>query len=393
MQNTQDTKDTKENLSLYKVIVLVLCAIVTISSLYIMQPIQPLLVDEFDISITQVTLFTSVVLFSLAIAPIFYGYLLEKFQLRIILFLSLMAMGTFQSLLMFSPNFEVFLTLRILEALALPAALTATLTAMMRLDSKNIQKYIAIYVASTIFGGVLSRVGGGILTTIFSWEVTFLVLGLSTLCLGFFVLRFLRDDSKIQSARITTKAILEVFKDKRYILLYSGAFIVLFCFQGSLNFLPFEIKVLEPEISSAKIGFLYLGYIIGIITALFAGKIAYFLGTQRAMVLGFVIFGVAPLIMLLHSFWWLFISVFVLCIGMFITHSLLSVLTNSLSTQKRGITNGLYLAFYYMGGSIGTTFPSYLYHHYGWGFLCVFMSIILFFGAFVFLRFKILFNG
>lgn len=371
-----------------KIIVLILSAVVTISSLYIMQPIQPLLVKEFNISITQVTFFTSVVLFSLAIAPIFYGYLLEKFQMRVILFVSLIAMGTFQSLLAFSTSYEVFLFLRILEALALPAALTATLTAIMRLDSKNVQRYMAIYVASTIFGGVLSRVGGGIVTTIFSWEVTFLCLGLSTLCLGFFVLRFPQDSTKIQSAKITPKAILEVFRDKRYILLYMGAFMVLFCFQGALNFLPFEAKLLEPDISSAKIGFLYLGYIVGIITALLAGKIANLFGEQKAIVLGFVIFGIAPLIMLFRNFWWFFVSVFVLCIGMFIAHSILSVLTNSLSTKNKGITNGLYLAFYYMGGTIGATFPSYIYNHFGWGVLCLFVSSILFLGAFLFLQFK-----
>ena len=67
----------------YNLTTIMFSAIVIISTLYITQPIQPLLINEFQISTTQVTLFTSVILFALAIAPIFYGYLLEIILCRL----------------------------------------------------------------------------------------------------------------------------------------------------------------------------------------------------------------------------------------------------------------------------------------------------------------------
>ena len=82
----------------YNLTTIMFSAIVIISTLYITQPIQPLLINEFQISTTQVTLFTSVILFALAIAPIFYGYLLEKFDTKLILIASLMLLGVFQCL-------------------------------------------------------------------------------------------------------------------------------------------------------------------------------------------------------------------------------------------------------------------------------------------------------
>ncbi|WP_290455702.1 MFS transporter [Helicobacter rodentium] len=376
----------------YILFVVMLSAMVTISSLYITQPMQPLFMEEFGISIAQVTLFTSVVLLALAFAPIVYGYLLEKFDTRKVLFSSLCLIGVFQCLLCFARDYETFLSLRLLEALVIPAALTATLTTLMRLDAQNIQKYVSIYVAATVFGGVLSRVGGGFITSISSWQFTFAALGITTLIVAILSFR-IPQSSQMTNAKITPKIILELLKDKRYAILYMGAFLVLFCFQGALNFMPFEIKALNPEITPAQIGFLYLGYIIGIITALLVERIKRFVGGDlKAIIVGFIIFGIAPLIMLVKNFWWLFFAVFVICVGMFIVHSVLSAFVNSISVEKKGITNGLYLAFYYTGGTIVTTMPSYLYNHFGWEVLCLFLSGILFLSAFIFYKMRLIFK-
>ncbi|MBX7490818.1 MFS transporter [Helicobacter turcicus] len=377
----------------YTLLVVMLSAIVTISSIYITQPIHPLFAEIFGISIAQVTLFTSVVLLALAFAPIVYGYLLEKFDTRLILTTALTYIGILQCLLCFSQDYTTFLILRILEALMIPAALTAALTTLTRLDSKNIQKNISIYVASTVFGGALSRIGSGLITSLFSWQTTFALLGVTTLSVAF-MSYYLPKSDKLNSAKITPKIFIDFLKDKRYALLYMGAFLVLFCFQGALNLMPFEIKAINPNISSAEIGFLYTGYIIGIITALLASYITKIAkGALNAIILGFIIFGVAPLLMLIKGFWWMFFAVFVICIGMFIAHSVLSGFINNIQKEKKGITNGLYLAFYYTGGTCGTTLPSYLYEAFGWEVLCFVLSGILFGSAWLFYAYRGIFKG
>ncbi len=370
-----------------------LSAIVTISSIYVTQPIHPLFVEIFEISISQVTLFTSVTLLALAFSPIVYGYLLEKFDVRIILIFALTCIGILQCLLCLSQDYNTFLILRILESLMIPASLTASLTILTRLDSKNIQKYVSIYVASTVFGGAISRIGSGVITSLFSWQVTFMLLGITTLSVALMSYRIPKSN-KINSSKITPKIFLDFLGDKRYALLYIGAFLVLFCFQGALNLMPFEIKAIYPNISSAEIGFLYTGYVIGIITALLANFIIKISkGALNAIIFGFIIFGIAPLLMLIRDFWWMFFSVFVICIGMFIVHSVLSGFINSLQKDKKGITNGLYLTFYYAGGTCGTTLPSYFYNAFGWEVLCFVLSGVLFGSAWLFYMYRKIFKG
>ena len=52
--------------------------IVVLSIMYATQPLQPILAEEFHVSMTQSSLFTAIILLCLAIAPIFYGYILES---------------------------------------------------------------------------------------------------------------------------------------------------------------------------------------------------------------------------------------------------------------------------------------------------------------------------
>lgn len=362
-------------MNLFILFTIILTAILSIGTLYATQPLQPLFVEIFSANIAQITLFTSILLFSLAISPIFYGYLLEKFDTKKILSIALFILGFLSIILCFCENYYSFLAIRICEAVIVPATLTGAITTLTRMGADNIQKYVSIYVAATVFGGVLSRIGSGLLATFFSWQMVFATLGGSCILCGLFALK-LPSSAKFTNAKITINAISDLLKDRRFILLYFGAFSICFCFQCALNFMPFEIKILEPQITSAKIGFLYSGYIIGIITALLAGRIKIFLGGDlNSIIFGFTIFAFAPLIMWKASFWTMFIAVFIICIGMFIAHSVLSSFVNSLNPSKKGITNGMYLALYYLGGTIGTTLPSYLYSFGGWYFLCGFVAI------------------
>jgi len=112
---------------------------------------------------------------------------------------------------------------------------------------------------------------------------------------------------------------------------------------------------------------LYLGYAIGIVTSLLAAKItALAKGQIEAIAIGLLLFSLSLLGVASGEITVLFGSIFLLCAGMFIAHSILSSLTNSLLEHKKGITNGLYLSFYYSGGALGSTLPGLLYEHFGW---------------------------
>ena len=62
----------------------------------------------------------------------------------------------------------------------------------------------------------------------------------------------------------------------------------------------------------------------------------------------------------------MFSMVFLFCVGMFIIHTLATRIANSLKASQKALTSGMYLAFYYIGGTLGSIIPPYIYLHYGW---------------------------
>ena len=155
--------------------------------------------------------------------------------------------------------------------------------------------------------------------------------------------------------------------------------IMFFAFQAILATLPFAFKYEGESKSDFEIGLLYTGYIMGIIVSFFASRIAeLFNGRINAIIVGFLIFSFSIISMRSLEFVIIFLFMFLFCIGSFTIHSLSSALLNSLSNRQKGITNGLYLAFYYSGGVIGSYLPSFYYTMFGWKSLTLVTGGIIF---------------
>lgn len=121
-------------------ILIIFCALLTLAIVYAPQPITPLLSNYFNVSLHQISWVISITLIPLAVAPLIYGYLLEIFSLKKILIFSLFMCAFFGIIGNLSNNFYFFLFFRFLQALCIPAILTALLTLLSRLENENIQK-------------------------------------------------------------------------------------------------------------------------------------------------------------------------------------------------------------------------------------------------------------
>lgn len=356
--------------------------LMTLSLIYAPQPLTPLLGQYFDLNVHTASLIVSLTLLPMAIAPAVYGYFLEKFSSKKILVTSMFASSILQVISTLSSDFSVFLSLRLLQSIFFPAILTTSLTILTRQGSKNIQKNSSLYVSATITGGLIGRVLGSYFADIYSWQISFNVFAI-LMFFGAIWALLIKDTQESHSSKITIKEMLPFLKDKRYIWVLISVFVMFFSFQSILSILPFFLIDTHPSISESQIGFIYIGYVIGIVVSLFATKTTLVLRSKsNAISLGLGVFGIGVLIMLEDNFYILLFGMFVLCAGSFTSHSILTALINSISTGKKGIVNGLYLTFYYTGGVLGSFIPSLFYDSFGWGFTCVFISIILFANSF-----------
>lgn len=352
---------------------------VVISCMYIPQPLLPLLATHLNTSPNNASLIISITLMPMAIAPLVYGYALENIQPKKVLLISLFGVGILQIALSFCNVLSVFLALRFIQSLCFPAILTTLLTILTRLKGGKLQLNISIYVASTITGGLLGRVIGGILTDIFSWEACFIFLGACVLISVILVILWL-EIPHYKLSKIKLNQLLPLLQNKKMIAVMVSVFIMFFCFQAVLNNLPFVALHINPQISHSELGRLYIGYSMGILVSIFATRITKWFGSRRLCItIGFVICG-GVIVFLLDSMISLYVGIFILCAGSFITHTVLSAYNSTIGTNK-GVTNGLYLSSYYLGGTCGSYLASFLFTHFGWHIFVIFISLLSLIGG------------
>jgi YNFM family putative membrane transporter len=348
------------------------------------QPIQPLFEQEFGLDRFQAIIFTTVIMFPLGFAPIFYGYFLETLSSKILLKSSVMILGILELIFATSDTYIILLSVRALQGLIIPALLTSLMSYIAFISPKDkVQQMIGSYIGATIFGGFLGRFLSGYLSDLFGWRFFFVILGIGLIGM-FFLLNLLEKEVKLNIVKPSKKQIIMILKDKVFLHVYLIMFTTFFVFQGVLNFIPFQLNNLNSDVSSAKIGLVYAGYIVGLIISLNVLRIIRFFNSEiRAMITGSFIYLLGLQFFHLASYNVIFFGMFVFCAGMFIIHAIASGYINKLSHSNRAIANGLYLSFYYSGGIIGSFLPGLVFEYFGWHYFVMTLSIIVLISLFL----------
>lgn len=343
------------------------CTVITFCSLYAAQPIQPVFQHEFSLTSLQAILFTTLMMLPLGFAPMFYGVLLESLSARMIVRTAILLLGVLELVFSLTSNYLLLLTIRGLQGMAIPAILTSLVSYIsFTAPREDVQSAIARYIAATILGGFLGRFLSGLFTDFFGWRFFFFVLGL-LLIWGFFLLRTLEKDANLEYSRPKLGEVAELVKQPQFFWLYCTIFSVFFVFAGLLNFLPFELKALNPSFRETGIGFMYFGYVMGILVSLNVRRLISLFGLEtRVAMAGLFLYIIGICGFMIPDHRTMFLAMFVFCTGMFMAHSLLSGYINTLAKSKKGIANGVYISFYYLGGTIGSFAPGVLYEHFGW---------------------------
>jgi MFS transporter, YNFM family, putative membrane transport protein len=357
--------------------IVIYCIIIILSVMYATQPIQPLLAKQFNISIIKASQFTAVIMLFLAISPIIYGYILEKVNVKKMLINSSIILFITNIFLGLSTSYELFLFFRTIEALVVPAILTSLMSILANIDKENIKFNMSIYVASTVFGGLVGRVFSGFIATNLSYEFVFYSLSLAILVSIYFISK-LSYEGEATIAKPKIADVIEILKDKRFLVIYFLMFCVFFVFSGVLNILPFRVKEISSNTSEFQISLLYLGYGMGILISLNSSKIIkYFKNELNTILFGLIFFLFITIFLVQENIIFIFLLIFLFCVGMFTVHTVSTGLANSMKESQKSLTSGMYLSFYYLGGALGSFLPSIIYEKFGWNVVIYMFCMIL----------------
>ncbi len=352
--------------------------VISFSTLYIPQPMLPLLAERFGVAPGEAGLLMTVAMLPLAFAPVFYGYFLQAIPARLMLIVALGLLALNQMSFYLADAFWQLILLRLLQGLLLPAIFTALMTyCASTVPLPMVRRAMGFYIGATILGGFGGRLLGGVFASAFDWHTAFVVAGLLQL-LPLLLLLKADSDADINFARLDPRSISRVLARRDYRFMFVALAMVFFVFSGILNLAPFHLRDLQPGASPLLISMLYLGYLVGVPVSFYSHALSKRLPDERAgLLLGLALHAFGLVMLLFADFHGLVAMMFFLAAGFFMIHALLSGLANHLASEHRGVVNGLYVSVYYLSGALGSWLPGYLYESLAWhGMILLFLGLL-----------------
>lgn len=358
--------------------IVVFCAAVGFMVLYATQPLLPLLAEQWGRPIGDTALLTTATMIPLALGPLLYGYVLEHVSTKHMLTAAFSVLTLGQFALGLGPDYPVFLAIRTLQGLMLPAIFTALMTYSSAAGGpQKTRRNITIYIAATILGGYCGRALSGVLTDLFDWQATFLFFAVAALLATVLTTR-LDSDPRLRLGKVHLHEIRTLASRPVYAEGLASAFLLFFVFAAMLNFLPFHMRDTDPGISQSAIALVYTGYLVGIVIALSSLRlIQLFGGERRTLIIGSLVYILGTMAFALPGNAFAYGAMLIFAAGMFTLHSVLSAFLNHLETERKGLVNGLYVSAYYGGGACGSYFPGFIYQAHGWSSFILLLLLLL----------------
>ncbi len=343
---------------------LLCCSVVIFFVLYAVQPLLALFSEQYNVSPATAGSLMTLTMLPLAIAPLLYGVLLNRRNLYKVLQWIMVLLALSNALIPFTEQFWQLQTLRLIQGIALPAALTAmTASIALRYKDTDISSKMSGYIGSTIAGGFLGRALAAAFSEYINWQSFF---WLNSALLIFLALLIRAKKSPIRQAHSPLRGNIKALANTRIMSLYAAVFCMFFCFAALLNYLPFILRSTYAMTSTKNIGLVYSGYLLGALATLLTP----YLHKRCNSLFGFLsvmfLFYTVTIAMMYWQQFELFLVAFTcFCASMFIIHATAAPLVNKLSTASASLTNGVYVSFYYSGGALGSFLPGLLYQAYG----------------------------
>ncbi|ASN04697.1 MFS transporter [Virgibacillus necropolis] len=359
------------------------------ASMYAVQPLLPVFVDEFDVTVSTSSLSLSLTIIGLIIGLIVLGFFSDRngrtFYIKFALVGSIIPFF----LIPLTDSFIMLLVLRFIQGFALaglPAASIAYISE--EIDRRSVSVAVALYISSNALGGMMGRVVTGYITDHYSWETSFYFLASVGVVVLIAVFLMLPKSNRFEASNLSFSRDLEAFlfhlKNPALLLVFGLGIVLQSSFTGIWTYLPFYLEGPPFSLSLQVISYTFFAYGLGVVGSPFAGWLAGKFGLKIVRIIGIITFAAGIFLTLSSSLVVLIIGLCVSCLGFFTAHSLSAASVSEQATHHKGSASSLYLVSYYIGVAVGSTAIGPLYSSIGWqGFVLVAGCIPLIYIIFV----------
>jgi MFS transporter, YNFM family, putative membrane transport protein len=347
-------------------------SLVTFATLYCPQPLLSVFSEQYHVSPATASFTISFATGALAVSMLFVPILTNAWGRKRVMSISLFLTSLLAILSAFCHNFQLLLTLRLLEGISL-AGFPATAMAYLgeEFSPRSIGRIMGVYVAGTGVGGFVGRVVIGTLTDFYSWQLALLSLGIfSLLCSIWFWLN-LPESRNFRRVTISFAHWAESLKaglsHKNLLYLYGIGFLAMGAYVVVLNYIGYPLRRAPYHLSQTLLGLLFVVNLVGLWSSVLFGKLADRFPRVRVISWAMALF-ISGAFLTLHWLLWVkIVGLTVLVFGFFASHAVASGWIGVVAPREiKAQASSLYLLFYYTGSSLIGWSGGFFWARFGW---------------------------
>jgi MFS family permease len=143
-------------------------------------------------------------------------------------------------------------------------------------------------------------------------------------------------------------------------------FAALFCLVGVFTYVNFYLAAPPFHLNSAQLGSVFFVYLLGLLVTPLSGRFLDHYGIRHTALLAFGFALVGLTLTLLHKLPLIIVGLALFSSGIFIFQAVGTVQTGIVAQRARSSAAGLYVTFYYIGGSLGAMVTGWTWIADGW---------------------------
>lgn len=358
------------------VVALYVVTVAVFADMYITQPLLPQLAGDFGVDAATAGLTLSAVVMTTALASSAYGPLSDLLGRRPIMVGGAFVLAVATAGCALAPSLAALVALRAAQGMLVPSVSALAVAYIADELTGDAGLVIGGYMASSIVGGLVGRIGSGVLAGAFGWRAPFVALAVVTAAsaavLAVALPRASRRGVTARRSRflpdlaVSYGAMLKHVRDVRLAGAFAIGAALFFGFIGVFTYLPFALTAPPFRLSTGAVAWIYLAYLAGVIVSPLAGRLTGFVSRRLLIAVGIAVAIAGTLMTLDANLAVVVAGAVVVCAGMFVAQPVVPTFVAVNAAEAKGSAVALYQSFYYLGAVFGSTLPGIAWERSGW---------------------------
>ncbi len=355
-----------------------LAGVCTYLNMYCTQPLLPFLQRIFHATEIEVSMTVSATILAVALVAPIVGLMAESIGRKRVIVPCLYALTPVTMLVATSRSLKELIFWRFMQGVFVPGVVCVIMAYICEeFEGPHVGRVMSAYVSGSVLGGFGGRYISGIVAHHLRWEHAFLIIGVINLAGAVVVQHYLPKPKHFVRATDWRNSVAEMFHhlhNVRLLAVYAMAFSVLFCLVGAFTYVNFYLALPPYHLNSEDLGSIFFVYMLGVIITPLSGRFLDRYGMRPTAIGAFAMAATGLLLTMTRPLPLIVVGLALFSSGIFIFQAVGTVQTGIVAGKARSSAAGLYVTFYYVGGSLGAIVTGWTWVADGWR-SCVFLLI------------------